>query len=152
MELKKRYLIPLAIILLVGILIVPKMLKGNDSNVKFKVVEQEDIPEKITEMLPKYLMEERALTCKYRDEIYVVVTRGEKNTKGFEVEIREISKENYTGDVFDLVIYANFTDPDPDEIVEQEYDYPYTVVKTNLKEMPQEVHLDVIYNENEGSE
>ncbi len=147
---KKKYIVALAIIILVAVLIIPKMLKGNEDSVKFKVVKEEDVPEKITEMLPKYLMEERALTCKYKDEIYVVVTRGEKNTRGFEVEIMEISK-NYTDDTFDLIIYTNFTDPDPSEIVEQEYDYPYTVVKTNLKEMPQEVHLDVIYNENEES-
>lgn len=34
-------------------------------------------------MLPKYIMEERALTCKYRDDIYVIVTRGEKKVTGF---------------------------------------------------------------------
>lgn len=151
MELKKKYIIALAIILVVAVLIIPKMLKGSGDNVKFKVVKEEEIPEKITEMLPKYLMEERALTCKYRDEIYVVVTRGEKNTRGFEVKVREIIKESYGEDAFDLIIYASFTDPDPNEIVEQEYDYPYTVVKTNLKEMPQEVHLDVVYFENEES-
>ena len=90
-------------------------------------------------------MEERALTCKYRDEIYVVVTRGEKSTKGYEVEIDKIVMEKYSKDIFDIVVYAKFKDPDINEIVEQEYDYPYVVVKTNLKTMPQEVHLDVEY-------
>ncbi len=143
---KKIHIIALVIILIVLILIVPKMLKVNEGQVKYKVV-TEEIPDKITEMLPKYLMEERALTCKYKDDIYVVVTRGEKNTQGFFVEIDEIAKENYTKDVYDLIVYAKFIDPDPDEIVEQEYDYPYIVVKTNLKNMPQEVHLDVDYKE-----
>ncbi len=146
-ELKKIHIVALAIILIVLILIVPKMLKGNEGQVKYKVVKEEEIPEKITEMLPKYLMEERALTCKYRDDIYVVVTRGEKSTKGFLVEINEIIKENYTKDVYDLIVYAKFTDPDVGEIVEQEYDYPYVVVRTNLKSMPEEVHLDVEYKE-----
>lgn len=144
---KKIHIIALVIILIVLILIVPKMLKVNEGQVKYKVVTEEEIPDKITEMLPKYLMEERALTCKYKDDIYVVVTRGEKNTQGFFVEIDEIAKENYTKDVYDLIVYAKFIDPDPDEIVEQEYDYPYIVVKTNLKNMPQEVHLDVDYKE-----
>lgn len=147
LTLKKIYIIALAIILVVLVLIIPKMLKGNDGKVKYKVVTEEEIPEKITEMLPKYLMEERALTCKYKDDIYVIVTRGEKNTKGFLVEISDIVKESYAKDVYDLIVYVNFIDPDTDEIVEQEYDYPYEVVKTNLKTMPEEVHLDVEYKE-----
>ena len=144
---KRNYIIALAIILIIGALFIPKMIKGNDEQIKFKVVKEEEIPEKISEMLPKYLIEERALTCKYRDEIYVVVTRGEKNSKGYLVDIDQIMKEKYSKEVFDIVVYAKFTDPDPNEIVEQEYDYPYIVVKTNLKNMPEEVHLDIEYNE-----
>lgn len=144
---KKSYIIALAIILIVAIVFMPKLLKGNEGQIKFKTVKEADIPEKISEMLPKYLMEERALTCKYRDDIYVVVTRGEKNTLGYLVEIDQIVKEKYTKDVYDLVVYAKFTDPDPNEIVEQEYSYPYIVVKTNLKNMPEEVHLDIEYKE-----
>ncbi|WP_313756122.1 protease complex subunit PrcB family protein [Tissierella sp.] len=144
---KRNQIIALAIILVMGILFIPRLLKGSDSQVKFKVVQEDEIPEKISEMLPKYLTEERALTCKYEDDIYVVVTRGEKNSKGYLVEVAQIIKEKYNKDVFDIVVYAKFTDPDPNEIVEQEYDYPYIVVKTNLKNMPEEVHLDIEYNE-----
>lgn len=144
---KKYQIITLAIIVLIGALFLPKMLKGSDNQVKFKVVNEEDVPEQITEMLPKYLMEERALTCKYKDEIYVIVTRGEKNSKGYEVDIEEITKEKYTKEIYDLVVYAKFIDPDPNEVVEQEYDYPFIVVKTNLKNMPEEVHLDIEYKE-----
>ncbi len=144
---KRNQIIALAIILVMGILFIPRLLKGSDSQVKFKVVQEDEIPEKISEMLPKYLTEERALTCKYEDDIYVVVTRGEKNSKGYLAEIVQIAKEKYNKDVFDLIVYAKFTDPDPNEIVEQEYDYPYIVVKTNLKSMPEEVHLDIEYNE-----
>ena len=56
-------------------------------------------------------------------------------------------KETYTKEVYDLVVYAKFTDPDPDEIVDQEFDYPFVVIKTNLKDMPEEVHLDIEYND-----
>lgn len=142
---KRNQIIALAIILIIGILFIPRLLKGREGEIKFKVVQEDEIPEKISEMLPKYLTEERALTCKYEDNIYVVVTRGEKNSKGYLVEIVQIVKEKYNKDVFDLIVYAKFTDPDPNEIVEQEYDYPYVVVKTNLKDMPEEVHLDVEY-------
>jgi hypothetical protein len=145
--LKKTHIVALAIILIIGIIFIPKVLKSNEGEIKFKIVDEEDIPDKISEMLPRYLMEERALTCKYRDDIYVVVTRGEKNTQGYLVEISQIIKEKYSKDVFDLVVYTRFTDPDPNEIVEQEYSYPFVVVQTNLKSMPEEVHLDIEYNE-----
>lgn len=144
---KEKKIIILVLILIIGVFFVSKIIGSGNEQVKFKVVKEEDLPEKIAEMLPKYLMEERALTAKYRDEIYVVVTRGEKQSKGYLVEIDQILKEEYSKEEFDIVIYAKFTDPDPNEIVEQEYDYPFIVVKTNLKTMPLEVHLDVEYNE-----
>lgn len=144
---KKYQIITLAIIIIIGAIFIPKALRMRTGEVKFKIIEEEDIPEKIAEMLPKYLLEERALTCKYANDIYVVVTRGEKNSQGYLVEIDKIIKENYTKKVYDLVVCVNFTDPDPNEIVEQEYDYPYVVVKTNLKDMPEEVHLDIEYND-----
>ena len=144
---KKYQIITLAIILLIGAIFIPKTFRGKDGEIKFKVVEDEDIPDKISEMLPKYLLEERALTCKYDNDIYVVVTRGEKSSQGYLVDIDKVVKEKYTKDVYDLVVYARFTDPDPNEIVDQEYDYPFIVIKTNLKDMPEEVHLDIEYND-----
>ena len=144
---KKYHFIALTIIIIIGIIFIPKLIKSKEGEVKFKIVKEEDIPEKIAEVLPRYLMEERALTCKYRDGIYVVVTRGEKSSKGYEVEIDKIIMEKYSKDIFDIIVYAKFADPDFNEIVEQEYDYPYIVVKTNLKTMPQEVHLDVEYKD-----
>ena len=60
------------------------------------------------------------------------------------MEIDNIRIEAY-GDDFDLVVYAKFTDPNPNQILSQEYDYPMVVVKTDLKEMPKSVHLDVEY-------
>lgn len=142
----KKYLIfGLALIIILGGLIAPKMIKGKSGTVSFKTLDVEDLPVEIREALPKYIMEERALTCKYKDDIYVIVTRGEKKSRGYFVDIDKIVKENYDSDKFDLVVYAKFIDPNPNEIVGQEYEYPVIVVKTNLKTMPQAVHLDIEY-------
>lgn len=144
----KRYLIVgLILIIILGALIVPKILKSNDNEVNFKVIDKEELPTEIQEALPKYIMDERALTCKFKDEIYVIVTRGEKKSKGYFVDIESIDKEYYGEEKFDLIVNAKFIDPNPNEIVTQEYDYPMVVVKTNLKEMPQAVHLDIEYIE-----
>lgn len=144
---RKYLLVGLALIIILGSLIMPKVLKGKETKVKYKEVVVDDIPDKIMEMLPKYVMEERALTLKYRDEIYVIVTRGEKKSTGFFVDIDKILIEGNKKGEFDLVVHAEFIDPRPDEALEQHYDYPYIIVNTNLKNMPQEVHLDISYEE-----
>ena len=142
----KRYLIfGLILIIALGALFLPKIFKGDSNEVDYKAVEVEDLPVEIQEALPKYIMEERALTCKFKDDIYVIVTRGEKNSKGYFVDIDSVLKEYYGEEKFDLIVNAKYADPNPNEIVTQEYDYPIVVVKTNLKEMPQAVHLEIEY-------
>lgn len=146
----KKYLIfGLALVLIMGTLIAPRILGGKEGTIKFKVIQEDDIPEKIVEMLPKYIMEERALTCKYRDDIYVIVTRGEKKSQGFEVDIEKIVEEKHSKDEYDIVVHAKFMDPNPNEVLPQEYDYPFIIVKTNLKSMPKQVHLDIEYLDQE---
>ncbi len=142
----RKYLVAgMVLILIIGALIVPKILKGSDDQISFKAVDMEDLPKEIQEALPKYIMEERALTAKFKDDIFVIVTRGEKKSRGYMVEIESITKEDYGEDKYDIVVHALFTDPDPNEIVTQEYDYPIVVVKTELELMPQAVHLDIEY-------
>lgn len=143
----RKYIIfglAIIIIVIVGALIVPRLLKSTIAEVKFKTIDEEDLPSTIVDALPNYIMEERALIFNYDDEIYVIVTRGEKTSEGYTVEIDNIRMEAY-GEDFDLVVYAKFTDPNPNEILFQEYDYPMIVVKTNLKDMPNSIHLDVEY-------
>ena len=144
----KRYLIfGLVLVIIMGSLLLPKILGGGEDLVKFKALDIEDVPEKIVEMLPQYVMEERALTAKYRDDIYVIVTRGEKKSLGYFVDIEKIVRQEYSKDHFDIVVYAKYIDPNPNELLPQEYDYPAIVVKTKLKEMPQQIHLDIEYLE-----
>ena len=142
----KKYLIfGLVLIIIMAGLLLPKILGGREDLVKFKALDIEDIPEKIVEMLPQYVMEERALTCKYRDDIFVIVTRGEKKSVGYFVDIEKIVREEYSKDHFDIVVYAKYIDPNPNEVLPQEYDYPAIIVKTNLKSMPDQIHLDIEY-------
>ncbi|NLY47041.1 MAG: protease complex subunit PrcB family protein [Tissierella sp.] len=142
----RKYLIfGLVLVIIMGSLLVPKILGGKEDLVKFKALDIEEVPDKIVEMLPQYVMEERALTAKYRDDIYVIVTRGEKKSLGFFVDIEKIVREQYSKEHFDIVVYAKYIDPNPNEVLPQEYDYPAIVVKTNLKSMPEQIHLDIEY-------
>lgn len=145
---EKSYIaIGIIIILILAILFAPKFLSKGDKKVKYKVLESSEIPEKIKEILPKYLTDERALTCRLNDEIYVLVTRGEKQTGGYTVNVDKIIMEQKTKDDFDLTVYAKFKDPDPNDIVAQGFSYPFAIVKTNLNRMPESIKLEVEYEE-----
>ena len=113
-------------------------------NVSFDNVNPENIPRQITEVLPNYRMKEKALVCKINDEIYVVVTRGEKNTAGYEVEIDRITLSDTDGEKV-LTVYAEYKDPKPGDVTAQILTYPFAVVKTDLEELPQKVVLEREY-------
>ena len=137
----------LAIIVVLGVIFLPKILKyEGDKAVKFQNVEVEKAPEKIQELIPRYLSEERALACKIDGEIYIVLTRGEKGTAGYSAGLEKI--ETVKNDKnFNLVVHARYKDPKPDEMVAQIITYPVTVVKTELENLPDKIKLEVDYEE-----
>ena len=62
-----------------------------DKNVEFKQLSKDDVPKSIeTEVIPEYRELERALGCLIDGKVYVIVTRGEKPTAGYEVSIRHV--------------------------------------------------------------
>ncbi len=148
MDLKKRYVIlGIVLILILAIALIPKYFVKGDKKVKYKVLETSEVPEKIKEILPKYLADERALGCRLDDEIYVLVTRGEKQTGGYTVEIENITREKTKNDKVQLTVHAKFRDPDVNDIVAQGFSYPFTIVKTNLNQMPEDIKLEIKYEE-----
>lgn len=143
----KRYIIfGLIFLVIIGSVLAPKILKQGDQEVKYKIVLKKDIPPKIKEMLPTYIMEERALSCKYEEDVYIVVTRGEKKSRGYGVEIEKIIEENHTGDKFDIRVFVKFKDPNPNEVLPQEYSYPYIIVRTKLKNIPERIYMETRYD------
>lgn len=144
---KRLWILGLVVVIVLGIILIPKLLfNEGDNTVKFNVLEEKQIPEKIKEILPQYRVEERALACRVDNTVYVIVTRGEKRTGGYSVSIDKIEKME-ADDHFNLVVYAKYKDPNPDHIVPQVITYPYTIVKTELKELPKSIKLEVGYEE-----
>ncbi|NBI07822.1 protease complex subunit PrcB family protein [Senegalia massiliensis] len=144
---KKWWVLIFLTIVILGIIFIPKILtdKG-DEKVSFDIIKEDDIPKEIEEILPKYQKEERALACKVDDKIYIVVTRGEKNTDGYDVTIQSIEKKKNNGK-FDLIVYAEYTDPKPDEIVPQVITYPTVIAETELEKLPEKIDLKTNYIE-----
>ncbi|SHK50007.1 hypothetical protein [Tepidibacter formicigenes] len=121
----------IALILVIGgFLVVPKFLGEKGEPVEFTLVERDEIPEKILDVMPKYVDEERALACKIQDKIYVIATRGENKDYGVEIEKIEMLKDE---DKITMKVYSVYKKP--------ENSHPYIVVETNLKELPDKVEL-----------
>lgn len=107
----KKGLIIIAIIIvaLVAALVAVNLFKG-DKKVEFKTLSENKIPQDISsQVIPEYRTLERALACVVEDKIYVVVTRGEKPTSGFEVDIDKMKLEEKDGktNLIDLREMAN---------------------------------------------
>ncbi|SHH39993.1 hypothetical protein [Tepidibacter thalassicus] len=121
----------IALILVIGgFLVVPKFLGEKGEPVEFTLVERDEIPEKILDVMQKYVDEERALACKIQDKIYVIATRGERKDYGVEIEKIEMVKDE---DKVTMKVYSVYKKP--------ENSHPYIVVETNLKELPDRVEL-----------
>jgi len=148
-SIKWKQFIAITAILLISFTLlkcIPNLLSGGDQEVSFVVLDNKEVPDRIVRILPRYKMLERALATEVDEEIYVVVTRGEKPTGGYTVTIETmyLIEEN---EVLKLVVNAVFKDPADDELVAQVIAHPYVAVKTNLGELPDVIDLQISYQE-----
>lgn len=144
---KKILICAIVVIVVLGIIFVPKILKNEgEKEVKFKTLELSEAPQKIQDLIPKYLYEERALACKIDNEVYIIVTRGEKRTEGYTVSLDKLIKIKNENN-FDLVAHAKYKDPRPDEMVGQRITYPVVVAKAELDKLPDKIKLEVEYDQ-----
>jgi len=142
---KKILTIIALIIFIAALLYFFRYFKGKGAkNVEFDKIGTENIPAQINEVLPNYRVKEKALVCRINDEIFVVVTRGEKNSAGYDVGIKKITLGTIDGQKV-LTVYAEYTDPKPGDVTAQVLTYPYVVVKTDLTELPEKVVLEKEY-------
>lgn len=113
--------------------------------VGFEQVPEDELPEAITsDIIPEYKTLERALACCIDDDIYVIVTRGEKPTSGFKVAVDHMALEEQDGKST-LIVYAGFKDPDKKTAFSQIITYPTAVVRTDLKQLPEDIELRIQY-------
>src|SRR5699024_7529350 len=110
---KRVYIGIIIVVVILGIIFVPKYLNEGDKEVKFKVLKSDEVPQKLKDILPNYLSEERALSCKIEDDVFVVVTRGEKNMEGYSVDIDKIEKGKKEDNKFNITVFAKYKDPKP---------------------------------------
>lgn len=113
--------------------------------VDFEQLAKDKIPRAIeTEVIPEYRELERALGCLIDGKAYVVVTRGEKPTAGYSVDIEDIRLEKSKNGT-NMKVHALFKEPDGGKAVSQIITYPYSVAETELSQLPDTIELIVKY-------
>lgn len=143
----KKRLILAFVIITAGVCIAAMLAGIADGNdpVSFKKIDKNELPKDITaDIIPEYRTLERALACAVDNDIYVIVTRGEKPTSGFSVSIDKMELEEKDGRE-NLVVYAIFEDPEKETAISQIITYPVEVVKTDLKALPDTIELRIQY-------
>lgn len=120
---------------------------GGSGNVEFTPLSAEQIPRSIEkDVIPEYRELERALGCLVDGKVYIVVTRGEKPTAGYEVSIEKLKLEK-SKNGSNLAVTALFTEPPADKSVSRIITYPYAVAATELESLPDTIELNVRYAE-----
>lgn len=129
----KGVVIGVALLFLVigGFLFLPKMFIEDSTPVDYTMIQREQIPEKILNIMDKYTNEERALAIKLDGKIYVIVTRAQNKDQGI-----QINKISLLKDEDKDVMKVDITYRDKSE------SYPFVVAETNLKDLPDRIELN----------
>lgn len=119
-----------------GFILIPNIFMEKTKPVDYTILQREAIPEKILDMMDKYVNQERALAVKLDNKMYVIVTRGNDDKKGIEVDKIELFQEEEKS-----VMRVNATYKQKDK------SYPYVVLETNLTNLPDRIELNVDKNQ-----
>ena len=120
-----------------GFIVIPSIFMEQSKPTDYTILQREAIPEKILDMMDKYVNEERALAVKLNDKIYVVVTRGNDKNHGIEMDKIDVVNKDNKNIMRVKIVYK-----------EKEKSYPYIVVETNLNELPDSIELNTSIEEN----
>ncbi|UNC93405.1 Gmad2 immunoglobulin-like domain-containing protein [Candidatus Contubernalis alkaliaceticus] len=111
---------------------------GNDNednnNDHEEPIDSEKLPEEIEDWLNSSLTMNMGQSRVYEDELYILVTYGEKATGGYEVNITDV---NITGESVEVSV--DFKAPKEGDMVTQVITYPYAL------EVIEKVNLPVIF-------
>ena len=150
----KKTIISGAAILLLGALTYLAVSAGfpgqlfSGKAVGFTQLTKEEIPQTIEkDVIPEYRELERALGCLVDGKVYVVVTRGEKPTAGYDLAIEQIRLQKTEDGGSNMVVTALFKEPAEGETVSRIITYPYVVAETELTGLPDTIELVVRYAE-----
>ena len=120
-----------------GFIIIPNIFMEQSKPVDYTILQREAMPDKILDMMDKYVNQERALAVKIDNKIYVVVTRGNDKNHGIEIDKIDVLKQDEKNIMRVKVLYKD-----------KEKSCPYIVVETNLNDLPDTIELNTSLDEN----
>lgn len=93
-------------------------------DIEFTVVDEENIPEELEEMIEE--KEEKPFKLTYADNgaLYIAVGYGKQPTSGYSIEVQELYETENA-----IYIHTNLIGPAKDEKIVEQKTYPYLVVK-----------------------
>lgn len=138
----KREWIAIAVIAVVLIvLFVVLGIGGKSKNVNFTEVASEQLPRELeADIIPQYRELERAMACIIDNQVYIMASRGEKPTAGYEVKITKVEIETKK-QKNNMIVYASYSDPENSENMAQVKSYPICVVKADITGLPDTIEL-----------
>jgi len=131
------YGVIIMVLIIGGFIVIPNIFMEQSKPVDYTILQREAIPDKILDMMDKYVNKERALAVKLDNKIYVVVTRGDDKNHGIEMDKIDILKQDDKNIMRVKILYKD-----------KEKSYPYIVVETNLNNLPDSIELNTSIDEN----
>lgn len=147
-EKKRTRMLQLLVIIAGAVaIIVGLKITGGGAEVKYTQLVDESVPQQISsQVVPEYRDMERALACVVDGKVYVLATRGEKPTTGYDIEIESMDLEDKDGKTT-LTVNVLFTDPQAGASLTQETTYPYVVAETDIAKLPDKIDMKIQYKE-----
>lgn len=93
-------------------------------SIPFERITLEDTPEDVKATIENKSREKATYVIPHNDDYYIIVSRGEQPTSGYEVEI--LAVEDWGDSVH---IFYRFKDPADDELVSPKITYPLDIIK-----------------------
>jgi hypothetical protein len=144
---KKKLIIFAAVIIAVAAIVAGMTRFKGDGKVDYKILGESEYPQQlVSQVIPEYRALERALACVIDDKVYVLASRGEKPTSGYEIAIDKMVIAEEDG-LRTLEVYTVFRDPRPGVALTQVLTYPLQVAETELSWLPDQIKLKVQYEE-----
>ena len=144
---KKILIIVAIIIIAIAAIVAGLHFFEGDEKVDYRVLSETEIPQQIAnQVIPEYRALERALACVVDEKVYVIASRGEKPTSGYEISIDKMEISDEDG-IKTLMVYTVFRDPQPGTVLTQVLTYPLQVAETGLTYLPDQIELKVQYEE-----
>ena len=106
-------------------------MKGMVYGICLIIFQRDSIPDKILDMMDDYIDQERALATIIDGKVYVIVTRGQNEEYGIDVE--KINLQDKDGKQV-MIVEAVYK--------EKEDAYPFVVLETNMESLPDKIELN----------